>query len=148
MARKKGSLHTMPGRTAKEDAQLALIGADYHLQQLKTQLESGLSDNDQIMLFHWHLRGFFWELVAVRDSVRRDAKTDKAIQKALQALEAAKWFREVNEYRNFAHQSFHIVEVLFVANRARYFQMRLRDGDGLSHLTEYLNEMRKFFKII
>ncbi len=74
--RKKTGLYAMPGRGAKDDARLALTGASYHLHQLKTQLEMGLSENNQVMLFHWHLRDFFWELVAVKRTLRRFASCD------------------------------------------------------------------------
>jgi hypothetical protein len=149
-ARRKVLLYTMPGRTAKDDAWLALKGASYHLYQLKEQFESGLLDDNQVMLFHWHLRSFFWELVAVRDSLRRDMKAASTLETALQALDNTTWFREVNEYRNFAHQSFHIVEVARrnATNRAVAFQMQLRTGDGLSHLKDYWSEMETFFKTI
>ena len=139
----------MPGRLPKEDARLALIGASYHLHQLEAQFSSGLSDDEQVMLFHWHLRGFFWEVVAVRDSMRHEPKTNSAIWAALRALEGAQWFQEVNKYRNFAHESFHVVEVVHLATgRARAFQMQLKPGDGLRHLRDYWNEMEQFFKAI
>src|ERR1035437_4481572 len=96
-ARRKVLLYTMPGRTAKDDAWLALKGASYHLFQLKVQFESGLLDDNQVMLFHWHLRSFFWELVAARDSLRRDMKAASTLETALQALDNTTWFKEVNE---------------------------------------------------
>jgi hypothetical protein len=138
----------MPGRTAKDDARLALTGASYHLNQVKTQFETGLSDDKQVMLFHWDLRAFFWELVAVRDSVRREARANTQVLAALTSLEGAPWFEEVNEYRNFAHQSFHIVEVAIqsATGRALAFQMQRRPSDGFTHLTNYWNEMDKFLK--
>jgi hypothetical protein len=78
-----------------------LTGASYHLHQLKALFQDCFSDNQQMMIFHWCLRSFFWELVAVRHSVRREPKTDTSIWMALNALKAAPWFSEINEYRNF-----------------------------------------------
>ena len=146
--RRKDLLYAMPGRTAKDDARLALKGASYHLYQVKEQFAAGLLNDDQIMLFHWHLRAFFWELVATRDSLRRDPRARSSLLGELKALEDATWFKEVKEYRDFAHQSFQIVEVAKQrpTNRAVAMQMQLRPGDALSHLNEYWSEMDKVLK--
>jgi hypothetical protein len=140
----------MPGRAAKDDARLALIGATYHLSQLRKQVEAGLSDSKQQMLFHWHLRAFFWELVAVRDSLKQESKTSPEIKAALDALEESQWFQEVNDYRNFAHQSFHIVEVAIqtTTNRAMFIQIHGRDGDAMPHLNGYCEKMKAFLKAL
>jgi hypothetical protein len=132
----------MPGRPARADAFLALNGASYHLTQLRDRFLEGLSNNNQIALFHWHLRGFFWELIAVRDAMRRDRRTDGNVENQLTSMESSDWFREVKAYRNFAHQSFHLVEVAVRDGHAIAFQMQLRDGDGLPYLQMYWNNMR------
>ena len=74
--------------------------------------------------------------------MRRDRRTDPNVENQLGSMESNDWFREVVEYRNFAHQSFHVVEVAFRDGRALAFQMQLRDGEGLPQLQMYWNNMR------
>jgi len=149
----------MPGRTAKDDAFLALRGASYHLYQLREQFNLGLLTNDQHCLFHWHLRGFFWELVAVRDSLNKGTK-DATIKTAVDALNAAPWFQEISAYRSFAHQSFHVVQVSAPVvdrqtgktGKADVFMLQ-RTGlnhsapaDGRQQLQSYWDAMERFLK--
>src|SRR5215472_9921557 len=109
---RKAKLTILSGRPAMEDAFLALRAARYHLWNVERQLRAGLSNDEQVSFFHFHLRGFFWEMTAARDSIRRDAKKDGRIRSELDALDESDWFSEVSLYRNFAHQSFHIVEAV------------------------------------
>src|SRR5665213_567744 len=108
MPRRVKWLRPIAGRTPKQDAVLALRGTSYHLAQVIEQFNKGLTADDQTSLFHWHLHGFFWELVAVRDTLQRAAGADPAIAAALAELHQSNWFKEVLEYRNFAHQSFQV----------------------------------------
>ena len=119
-------LKPMPGRLAKEDAFLALRGASYHLWQVRHQFGKGLASNDQVELFHWHLRGFFWEMEAARDSLNREAKTDPMIKAAVDILNDQQWFKEAVAYRNFVHESFHVAEVAIPVKtgKAPAFQLR------------------------
>jgi hypothetical protein len=73
--------------------------------------------NQAIELSHWHLRAFWGELVAARDAARRSPHPEK--KREANALDDQAWFQEVNAYRNFAHQSYHLVEVLFSEGKVR-----------------------------
>lgn len=107
---------------------------------------------NQISLFHWHLRSFFWELAAVRDSPQRAAGADPALAAALAVLHESDWFFEVLAYRNFAHQSFQVVQV--VASRATgkvvAFQLQVThdsqewNPEGPGHLRGYWDKMQQF----
>lgn len=103
-------LKRKPGRTAVEDAKLAWAGALYHYQAIEDVLKESLPDDGAVRRFHWHLRGFFWELLSVRDSLAAGKKDDPKLEKIVEDLNDEQWFKEVSLYRNFAHQSFHVVE--------------------------------------
>jgi hypothetical protein len=140
-------------------AHTAFIGAKYHLDkiielsanpciQTNWQYENNLDDRKKEKLqadlnqFFWHIRGFFWELVASfdtilqwvnqkyelgekEDKVRWDnINTGNCKSKELQAewekkheiLEDAwqsEWYYEVNKYRNFSHRAFLYVQTEF-----------------------------------
>jgi len=98
-----------------------------------------------VELFHWHLRSFFWEMVAVRDSLRREANTDSKIKATVESLNNQQWFKEVLAYRNFTHVSFHVVERFFSheTGKALVFQLQrailsqTRMGDGMALMKDY-----------
>ncbi|MGD0014437.1 MAG: hypothetical protein ABSD56_08450 [Bryobacteraceae bacterium] len=146
----------MPECSAKDDSWLALRGAFYHLWQVTHQFKKGLASNDKVELFHWHLRSFFWEMVAVRDSLKRAARTDRRIEEALHNLDDQQWFQEVSAYRNFAHESFHVVEAAVSARtgRAVVFQLQCAIqsqtymADGLALLRDYWKKMERFLKAL
>jgi len=152
MPRRVNWLRPLAGRTPKQDAFLALRGASYHLAQVIEQFNKGLTTDDQISLFHWHLRSFFWELAAVRDTLQRAARADPAIAAALAVLHESDWFIEVLAYRNFAHQSFQVVEALVprASGKVIAFQLQVThdsqewNPEGPGHLKSYWDKMQRF----
>jgi hypothetical protein len=86
--------------TPKSDAHIALNGARYHLQSLKAEIAAGLVSNNSVARFHWHLRGFFWELVAMRDALRRSK--DTAVKAVEDSITNSRWYAEIDAYRNGA----------------------------------------------
>ena len=103
----------LPDRTARDDAYASLDGARYHLNQIRHLTEVlGLRTGEHQNMFHWHLRALFWELVAVRDSIEVAEDRYRQAADTLTKLENAEWFKEVNCYRNTAHQSFHVVQAM------------------------------------
>jgi hypothetical protein len=68
--RRADLLRSMPQRDPREDARAAFSGALYHLEQVKAQVAANLPNQKSVNVMHWHLRAFFWELVAVRVSLK------------------------------------------------------------------------------
>jgi hypothetical protein len=142
----------MPRQKARDDAFLALQGASYHMYQMNEQFGHGLVTDEQQKLFHWHLRAFFWELIAVRDSLNREAPNDPVIDAAIKSLNAEQWFQEVTAYRNFAHQSFHVVEYVVPVKTGKAIAYQLQgtgpnhkySADGPGQIRRYWDEMEKF----
>lgn len=105
-ARRQNNIRRRPGASGLRDARLAVKGASYHLYQLDMRFKEGLSAPAEFEIFHWHVRAFFWELIAVRDVIHRAYGSDKTVKASLQQLNGEDWFAEVESYRNFAHQAF------------------------------------------
>lgn len=128
----------------------ALIGSSYHFERLKEYMNRpGMQEawdlvgeidpqrrkllQDDINMFNWHLRSFFWELIATFDTLLQwankkfelgvnekdvcwknikqnsnDNQTDdwKRIYQLLKNAWDSDWLFEVNGYRNFAHRNF------------------------------------------
>ena len=57
------------GQGVENDAWAALAGARYHLDQMRTLWDAGFPDG-LTNPFHFHLRGFFWELYAAGTASR------------------------------------------------------------------------------
>lgn len=138
-------------------AQSAFIGAAYHLERIKELVNSpclqtmwrddaGIDEATKKSLqadvnrFHWHIRAFFWELVASfdtmlqwvnqryelgvpEDKVKWSTIHDKAGKAKTNQTEWDKkhallesswnctWHYEVRQYRNFAHRAFVFVSL-------------------------------------
>lgn len=147
-------LKPFPRRTAYADIHTAVRGASYHFHQLKRAMKdmTPLADAHglrlaEVELFHWHLRAFFWELVAVRDILRRPRNP---LPDASQELENERWFIEVNAYRNHTHESLHHVEVLIGSDGPITVQLQPAvsgqpyEADGLLQLERYWKSMAGF----
>lgn len=135
---------------------VAMRGASFHLYQLNHWFKrmtfdplTGKLREKEVELFHWHLRAFFWELVAARDVLKRGSII---IQKSAKALDDTRWFQEVNEYRNFTHESIHVIEVIIGEDKPLAFQLQpaFRDqalqNDGAAQLAHYWEEMSTFLR--
>lgn len=153
MGKRTSLLTPFPRRTAYDDIRTALRGASYHLHQLKTAMTSmrPLTDAqglrlEEVELFHWHLRAFFWELVAVRDVLKRSRSP---LPDLAGKLDNERWFIEVTAYRNFTHKSLHIVEIMMVDNNPLAIQIQpALEGqsheDGIPQLERYWQNMNRF----
>jgi hypothetical protein len=131
----RGTLTILPPVDLASHARAALQGAQYHLQQLGLLIDEGLPVTAS-KRFHFHLRAFFWELVATFDSMLqwvnqarrlglkerdvcwqsvREAADQADLQSSeLEALRVAfdsEWFFEARQYRNFSHRAFQFVQV-------------------------------------
>ena len=134
-------------------ASLAFGGARFHLKKIKERVNSPavqtIWSNDKnldetarrklqadINIFHWHLRAYFWELIAAFDTMLQWANQRykfglsevevrwKKIPKQARKYQAewdqkyalleetwnSSWFYEVRMYRNFAHRAFQFVQ--------------------------------------
>jgi len=137
-------------------AKCCLIGAKYHLEkiiELHNQIGMQTLNNSDLPIdkqkqesiqieinqLHWHIRAFFWELVASFDTILQwvnqeyelgiherkvnwcEIKKHNSKNNLLQAdwsrkksiLEKAwesEWFYEVRLYRNFAHRAFQFIQ--------------------------------------
>lgn len=142
------SLTILPMMELKNFAYTSWRGATYHQHKVHQLLNSpglqtmwqedkGLDTKnqqrmqDQINVFHWHIRAFFWELDAAFDtmlvwcnqkyqlniaeknvtwkevSTRSSAQADWLQKLAiLQTAYDSEWFYEVRQYRNFAHRAY------------------------------------------
>jgi hypothetical protein len=137
-------------RSLREDAHAALRAAGYHLQHTKFRTKKrDLRVPREAHLFHVHLRGFFWELVAVRDILRADRKSGKRVNCAYEAVNGSPWYAEVDDLRNLAHLTFHVVEAAYSSETGKLTAWMINpvrpNGRqvGLRELKEYLAEMRK-----
>ena len=149
-------LSPFPRRTAYDDIHTAIRGASYHLNQLNKTMKrvTVLPDRrglklDHVELFHWHLRAFFWELVAIRDILRRPRNPIPTLS---QTLETQPWFIEVNTYRNFTHESLHVVEIIIGESGPIGFQLQPAISgqhyeDGAAQLNRYWNNMKTFIEM-
>jgi len=164
MAKKKFVIH--PALTVKlpvvqldKSAHSAFVGAKYHISKIEEMMhrpgmQSMISDymNDadieenlkremqcDVNIFFWHLRAFFWELVAtfdtmlqwaneryglgiaeekvrwetIRQNASRATKDPGEWGNRYASLENvwnSAWYFEVRNYRNFAHRAFLFVE--------------------------------------
>ena len=143
-------------------AHSAFIGAAYHLGRIKKLASSPCmqtmwKDDDSLEnatkkrlqadvdQFHWHVRAFFWELVASFDTMLQwvnqrfelsvpedkvrwstihekaaEARKDQAEWNKKHALlESAwdsAWYYEIRQYRNFAHRAFIFVNAEYNGN--------------------------------
>lgn len=140
-------------------AKCCLLGAQYHLEKIiELHNQFGmqtLNDSDfpidkqkqesaqiKINQFHWHIRAFFWELVASFDTIlqwvnqeyelslhekdvnwckikKRNSKNNLFQVDWLKKRSILKkewhsdWFYEMRLYRNFAHRSFQFIQSEF-----------------------------------
>jgi hypothetical protein len=113
------------GQGVENDARAALDGARYHLDQIRTLWDAGFPDS-LTNPFHFHLRCFFWELYAARDCLEDGGRNTPRLCEAARALWDAQWFKEVAAYRNFAHRSFHVVEVVAPTSGGRPLGFQLQ----------------------
>ncbi len=141
----KLALRIVPAQNAASGVGMGVEGARYHLGHLCEDLKSegmatGWTDNSvdqatrarlqrEINHFHWHLRAFFWELVAEFDTllvavndaeglgipeekicwkeVARQALGQKKWSTRIDTLKnsyCSAWYTEIRTYRNFAHR--------------------------------------------
>lgn len=146
----------VPAMDLDDFAHSAFIGAKYHLEKIKEYINRPSiqtmwnQDNSldeatkktyasEVNQFHWHVRAFFWELIATYDTIlqwanqryelglpegdvkwaeitRRldEAKKDQLEWKHKYALLEdawnSDWFFEVRQYRNFAHRAFMFIQ--------------------------------------
>ena len=150
----ESSLQLLPVHDLEESALTSFNGAHYHLDALRSLLgkpalqilwkdDSKISPDEhsslqaQVNEFHWHIRGFFWELVSAFDAMLHWSNTRFGLQlreqdvrwkkvalasatidadvwaqkkMTLQSAWESNWFFEVRQYRNFAHRSFLILQ--------------------------------------
>jgi hypothetical protein len=100
-------------RSAKEDALAALAGAQYHLSHMRELAEvRGLKTQGQVNRYHWHLRAFFWELYAVSDVLYGERKRLPILRRVYSRLLKEAWFEEIKAFRDHAHYSSHMLELV------------------------------------
>lgn len=114
---RKSRLKVPPATNLREDAHTAVAGAKYHLGVMEEILGcKNWRSEGNVNRLHWHLRAFFWELVAAMDTTRmaikKDAGSPEYLQhsKVLQAGRKSDWYAEIDGYRNLAHQAFPIIQ--------------------------------------
>lgn len=133
-------LDIVPAMNLEEDAQGALHAARYHLEKIRYLVKQpGIQtmwkeDKDldqmtrrrlqrQVNIFHFHVRAFFWELVATMDIMVERAKRKsgrgkwKKVFPVLETARNSEWFYEVDRYRNFLHRAFHFIQMEFGKER-------------------------------
>lgn len=146
-------LRIVPVMPLDELAHSAFIGAAYHLARIKELIASpciqtmwkedtDLDDTTKreyqtgINQFHWHMRAFFWELVASFDTMLQWANQkyglgvdehkvewEKIHGKAskdqiewnakdalLESIWNSEWYYEIRMYRNFSHRGFLFIQ--------------------------------------
>jgi hypothetical protein len=172
MPEHKRRLRILPPIELRSNAGSALLGARYHLEEagrlaqtrgVETlwQQESGLDSETRRQLqhdvnrFHWHVRAFFWELVATydtllhwanqmldlgisehkvsRDEVMAQAEKQGKYSPELQELTKvyeSEWYFEVRQYRNFAHRAFLFIQGEYDANNKLVLQWLLPAREG------------------
>jgi hypothetical protein len=180
------ALKIVPAMDLEDLTARAFSGAKYHLNKIRENLHSptiqtylawksgeGLDLATQKQLEHfdnefgWHLRAFFWEMVATFETMQNCAKQRSKKANKDQAewykksalLESAwqsEWYFEIEQYRNFAHQAFLFVQCDYSehkeANAVKYklnitSLLPAREGqqqcmDILEHLSSYWEKMR------
>lgn len=152
MREPKPRLRILPPMELRNNAGSALYGARYHFEMAQQLVQSrGMQTQWQedrtldeltrakrqheMNRFHWHLRAFFWELVATFDTVlhwvnqtlglgikehkvewneiEAEAKKQTKWSAQLDTLKRVyecEWYFEVRQYRNFAHRAFLFVQ--------------------------------------
>ncbi len=149
-------LRIVPAMALDQLAHSAFIGAVYHLARIRELITSpGIQtmwqeDNDlddptkrkyraDLNQFHWHIRAYFWELVASFDTmlqwanhryalgidehlvkwekIPRQTNRDQADWDAkynlLKSAWDSEWYFEIRMYRNFSHRAFLIIHSEF-----------------------------------
>jgi len=163
-----------------ELAHAAFMGANYHLEKIKklinspgmqTILDKNIDEptkkklQNDVYLFHWHLRAFFWEMVATFDTILHwvNQKYKLGLKEGevkwvnihnmvnkfninqsewknkytlLENAWNSEWYYEVRKYRNFAHRAF-----LFV--QGEYFEEVNYDNSKFKQNTTWLLPVRK-----
>jgi hypothetical protein len=122
MTRRSSRLQVYPSVDLIAHARAALAGARYHLARVQELVSiwrrTPGSDKADGGILHWHLRAFFWELVAAMETSRlallpRRSRSKTTSSRELAGLEQAtheEWWGEVQEWRNFAHRAFLFVQ--------------------------------------
>lgn len=162
---------SFPSQPFDDMVRVSLDGASYHfdclneymsrpgMQQAWDQFrEANPQLQDDINKFYWHLRGFFWELIATFDTllqwanysyklisnekdvtwknIKQNANKNRTDQwkqtyESLNDIHESEWFFEVNAYRNFSHRNH--LSSLSAHNEARMLHLSLlpvREGQN------------------
>lgn len=175
--RHKAALKVVPAQDVRGMMCMGLEGARYHFYQIQAALKSPgvatgwtaksvIDEQERVQLqrdinrFHWHLRAFFWELVAEMDLLRVVVKKSpmsdrtKLMEDLRRAYDAA-WFAEVRTYRNFAHQSLLFVQCSYkgpppgeleFAYLLPAIEGQSPTYDLLAQLSGYLEKMERLLK--
>lgn len=114
MAWRKSHLEVYPSVDLVVNARAALSGAEYHLGQIRDQasrMQKVPSYQANAGILHWHLRAFFWELVASMETTRLALQRVSGSRRSSELAELDRtldedWWKEVEEWRNFAHRAF------------------------------------------
>src|SRR5262245_46956187 len=126
MCTHNSTLTILPPVDLASDAPAALQGAHYHLQQLRRFISDGLPQT-AVNPFHFHLRAFFWELVATFDSMLQWVNQAQQLRFRVAPREARQWLSRGAEgprrggLRNYVDQR---------ASDDTRPSGRLRAGDG------------------
>jgi hypothetical protein len=111
---RKPRLPVYPVVDLAEHARAALAGAEYHYRRVARICEGWSrtpgSDRANPNELHWHLRAFFWELVAVLDTLKAIPSLNAGKRRVIVDAKASDWYAEVDEWRNFAHRAFLFVQ--------------------------------------
>lgn len=162
MKRRRSQLTVYPSVDLVAHARAALGGAQYHLTQIQKTVrrwqKTPGADKENGNAFHWHLRAFFWELFAAMETTklalkRIDSHSQIPVKPKLGELEQAEqseWWKEVEEWRNFAHRAFLFVQGLFNGDDGKLESLFLPPltASGPQHMVPdrlkyYMDEMQK-----
>jgi len=116
MALRRSRLSVCPSVDLVTHARAALAGARYHLariqREISTMRRTPGSHNANVNTLHWHLRAFFWELVATMETTTWVVSPDRRFPtrspegSELEQAKESGWWQEVEELRNLAHRAF------------------------------------------
>jgi len=94
------------------DAKLAFEGAVFHFGKLEALVATASADVATLNQIHWHVRGFFWELCAVKDSLQTAKGPAHAdLRTYAESASGEPWIEQVRAYRNHLHQSVYMLEI-------------------------------------
>jgi hypothetical protein len=174
-SRYKPILKVVPAQNLASMVGMGLDGARYHFGKIQEILrapglaacwtQNSVTDVERVQLqhdinrFHWHLRAFFWELVAEMDLLRalirqHPKRVTAQLTNDWQRAYDAQWFREIRTYRNFAHQSALFVQGLYGGPSNELQAASLLPAvkgqdpcyDLVTQLSDYLGKMEKLLK--